>query len=422
MSLRINLDQLNENKKKDILKDLTFRKENDQEAYSFDIKHPDLLAVPYNYGFDKLKISQPLKNNYTTAKFNFKGQLKDEQKEVRKELVTHLNKQGTSILSCGVGFGKTITSINITSKIGLRTLVLVNRLILLEQWKESIERFTDATTHIIQPGKKIKYADIYIINGQNISKIDPDFLKTIGFVVIDELHLLMTEVIIKNILCLTPKYFLGLSATPYRNDCFDDVINQFFGKKRVHRKLNKKHIVYRINTKFTPEYDTQYNGKINWNSVLNSQAFSPERNKIIINIINNFKDRNFLVLVKRIDQGKYLINELQKQGHKVDSLLGKEKYVETDNKILIGTTNKISTGFDCKKLDTLIIAADIQSYFIQSLGRIFRRPDNDPKIFDLVDNNNILKSHWAARRKVYIEHGGEVKYFDKEFPNLNIIK
>ena len=313
----------------------------------------------------------------------------------------------------------TITSINITTKIGLKTLVVVNRILLLDQWKESIEKFSNGQCQILKPGKKInKDLDYYIINGQNINKIDPDFLKTIGFVIIDELHLLMTETIIKNLLYIRPKYFLGLSATPYRSDSFDDVINKFFSKSRVVRKLNKAHTVYRINTKFVPEVEKDFRGKIIWNSVLNSQAFSPERNQIIINIITKFKDRNTLVLVKRIEHGKYILNELNKIGIKADSLLGTQKYKETDNNVLIGTVSKCGTGFDCPKLDTLIVAADLASYFIQSLGRIFRKTDNNPIVFDLVDDNNVLKAHWAERRKVYLEHGGNVKYFDKEFKDI----
>ena len=58
---------------------------------------------------------------------------------------------------------------------------------------------------------------------------------------------------------------------------------------------------------------------------------------------------------------------------------------------MIGTCQKVGTGFNHPKLDTLILAADIQQYFIQYLGRIFRVKKGEPMVFDLVDNNNILK-------------------------------
>ena len=411
MSLSININKLDDKQRAKILKDLTFLKENEQEFYAFNIDDgTEELVVPYYYGRKDIKIKVP-KKDYSKTSVVFKGELRDTQKDVRKEIITDLNNHGTSVLSLQTGGGKTITSINISTKIRLKTLVVVNRVLLLDQWKASIEKFSDGKCQIIKPGKKIdRNLDYYIINGQNIGKIDPDFLNTIGFVIIDELHLLMTETIIKNLLYLRPKYFLGLSATPYRTDSFNDVINRFFGKNRVIRKLNKEHTVYRINTKFVPDVEKDYRGKIIWNSVLNSQAYSIERNQIIIDLIVKFNDRNVLVLVKRLDHGKYLLKELEKIGIEADSLLGKQKYKETTNRVLIGTVSKTGTGFDCPKLDTLIVAADLAAYFIQSLGRVFRRQDSNPIIFDLVDDNSVLKAHWAERRKVYIEAGGIVKY------------
>ena len=73
--------------------------------------------------------------------------------------------------------------------------------------------------------------------------------------------------------------------------------------------------------------------------------------------------------------------------------------------------------YDNPKLNTLIVGSDLNSYFIQYLGRIFRK-EGDKIIFDLVDNNNVLRTHWNNRRKVYVEHGGIIKDFKKCFPNI----
>ena len=393
MSLRINMNHFDEKKTSELLDELTYKdEETGKEVYGVIIDEEN-ICLPHNFGFNNgLKI--PLKECFTNTKFTFNGELKPEQKEAREDVVKYLNKQGSTILSCGVGFGKTITAINIASKIKMRTLVVVNRLLLLDQWKESVEKFTNnCHCYIINPSKKLKEdGDIYVVNVQNISKLNKDFLNTFGYVIVDELHLIITENGIKNLLHLKPKYLLGLSATPYRNDYMGKGIQHFFGDKTVHKKLNKKHLVYKVNTKFTPEVDFQFNGKINWNSVLNSQAYDTQRNEKIIKIIKHFPEKHFLILVKRIDQGKYLLNRLEKEGIVADSLLGKQKYKQTDNKVLVGTTSKCGTGFDAPKLDSLILAADIEAYFIQQLGRCFRRADNNPVIFDLVDDNNVLRA------------------------------
>ena len=150
-------------------------------------------------------------------------------------------------------------------------------------------------------------------------------------------------------------------------------------------------------------------GKIDWNSVLESQASSIPRNQMIIDIILQFKNRTFLVLCKRIKQVEYLMNELISE-HKQDVtfLSGKKQTYNQTSRILIATIQKCGTGFDHPKLDTLLLAADVQEYFIQYLGRVMRRPEVEPYIFDLVDDNNTLRSHYYTRRKVYISHGGTV--------------
>ena len=64
-----------------------------------------------------------------------------------------------------------------------------------------------------------------------------------------------------------------------------------------------------------------------------------------------------------------------------------------------------------------MLACDVEEYFIQYLGRIFRTKEGLPIIFDLVDNNSILNKHWNTRRKIYQDHGGTVINFD-----LNLLK
>ena len=147
---------------------------------------------------------------------------------------------------------------------------------------------------------------------------------------------------------------------------------------------------------------------MNWGSILDQQANSVHRNEIIINIIEKYSKRNFLVLVKRVSQGKYLIKRLEEKGISVTNLIGSNQEFESSARVLVGTCQKIGTGFDHPKLNTLILGADIQEYFIQYLGRIFRIKDSEPMVFDLVDNNGILRKHYATRAKVYREHGGTI--------------
>jgi superfamily II DNA or RNA helicase len=258
------------------------------------------------------------------------------------------------------------------------------------------------------------------MNAANVGKRGREFYQEIGFACIDELHLIMAESLSNSLQFLVPRYILGLSATPYRMDGLDPLINLYFGKRRIHRKLYRKHTVYQVNTNFTPEMEMASNGRVNWSSVIDSQATSAIRNEMIIRIVKHFKDRVFLILVKRIEQGEYLVNRLLEEKEDVTSLIGKQQEFDQSSRILVGTTGKTSCGFDHPRLDAMILAADIVQYFIQTLGRVMRREDVEPIIFDLVDNNGILLKHYKERRAVYLEHGGTITNFNKEFPEFKV--
>jgi superfamily II DNA or RNA helicase len=383
--------------------------------------------IPFNYGLKLLEAERPSRQILGNIKCEFEGSLREEQRNCRDQALSILQSSKSAMLSCYTGFGKTVTAINMASKIKLKTFIVVPKKPLLEQWEAEIKKFLpSASVAIIEPNK-IKNMDITnppdfcIINACNIHKINKDFLKSYGFAIVDEAHLCLTEKLSENLLHLTPRYLLGITATPYRDDGYHCLFDLFFGEEKVKYTLNKKHLVYRVKTGFNPDKEKylrlgpNYKSKVDWNSILDEQAKDEKRNQLIINIVRQFKNRVFLILVKRVEHGQYLLQQLNQLGEKATSLLGKQQEFDKEARILIGTNSKIGTGFDHPRLDTLLAAADMVSYYIQFMGRVMRRKDVEPIIFDLVDSHPILKKHFAKRSKVYIKHGGEiVKYKVKE--------
>jgi superfamily II DNA or RNA helicase len=254
--------------------------------------------------------------------------------------------------------------------------------------------------------------DFYIINAQNIEKMSIGYFKDMGICLVDEIHMIMAEGLSKCMQRISPRYLIGLSATPYRPDGLDKLLELYFGEYKITRKLWRAHKVYRVDTGFIPPIERTLQGRLNWGAILDSQAQNVDRNNLIIRIIQQFSDRNFLVLVKRVSQGKYLSEKLASLGESVTDLIGSNQKFSTEARILIGTCQKVGVGFDHGKMDALLLATDIEEYFIQYLGRVFRREDVEPYIFDLVDNNGVLLKHFNTRKAVYKEHGGVViNYF-----------
>ena len=68
----------------------------------------------------------------------------------------------------------------------------------------------------------------------------------------------------------------------------------------------------------------------------------------------------------------------------------------------------MGTGFDHDKLNALLLASDVEEYFIQYLGRIFRTNEGYPLVFDIVDDHPVLRKHYFTRQATYIAHGGEI--------------
>lgn len=392
------------NKKKGIVKHI----------HMYELDDNDLLRLPFAYGYQNSTTSRPDRTSLKSINVKFEGQLRDEQVEVKTLALKTLSSQGSIILSMYTGFGKTAVSISLASSIKLRTLVIVNKLILMKQWQESILKFCPTASVQLLTTKNTLHenSDFVIVNAINVCKWPLDFFKTFGLVIVDECHLIMAETLSKSLFNLSPRYLIGLSATPYRMDGFNALFDLFFGSEKIIRLMNRKHYVLKISTPFRPRIEIARNGKLDWTKVIESQSENSVRNDLILDIISYYKHRTFLVLVKRIDQGKTLCEKLVERNDSVTTLLGSSQKFDKDARILIGTTSKIGTGFDHHKLDALILCADIEAYFLQYLGRVFRTKDSVPLIIDIVDDNNVLKKHYASRKSVYDEIGGIIHPID----------
>jgi len=422
MSISLSIETIPWEVRKNINSDLEIKIENKfggippRYIYPFEIEGENII-LPFAYAITK-KIKRPVRENFLTLNISFDGVLRPEQTEVRKEAIKQLSSSGSILLSMYCGFGKSATSMKIACDIGLKTLIIVNKIILIKQWEEGINIFCPkASVQKITTKSKKDDCDFYIINAQNVEKIGNSFFSDIGTVIVDEAHLIMAETLSRCLQWVHPRYLIGLTATPYRQDGLNLLLDFYFGKYKIIRTLFREHIAYKVSTGFKPIVDKAINGRVNWSSVLESQANDIDRNELIIKILKHYSKRNFLVLTKRVTQGEYLVKRLIEEGEDVTSLFGSNQEYNVTSRILVGTNSKCGTGFDHAKMDALLLACDLEQYFVQYLGRVFRTKDVKPIIFDLVDNYSLLSKHFNTRQKIYRELGGEVRNFD-----INILK
>jgi hypothetical protein len=86
---------------------------------------------------------------------------------------------------------------------------------------------------------------------------------------------------------------------------------------------------------------------------------------------------------------------------------------DKESRIIVASLQKCGVGFSHDILDSLIIASDMEEYFIQYLARVMRTEEVEPIVFDLVDNHPSLKKHFGHRKKVYTKAGGVIKDYKK---------
>jgi hypothetical protein len=426
MSRKILIENLSDEQREKISGDLKVEVEASKYAFSSNPTYifplcveDDYVYVPFAYGCGKYE--RPSRESFPPCSPKFEGELRPGQAQLASESLRILNRVGSVIIAAYTGFGKSCTAVWLITRTRLKALVVCHRVVLINQWESSFKKFCPSSrVQILESSTKEldPSADFYIMNALNVPKKSRSFFSSVGVVVVDEAHLIMAEGLSQCMLSLVPRYVIGLSATPYRFDGLNVLLDLYFGVERVERKLWHPHTVWKVETDFVPSVEVGRNGKVNWNVVINSQASDVGRNELIVRLVKFFPSRVFLILCKRVDQSKYLFRRLREEGESVTSLIGSEQFFDESCRVLVGTSSKAGVGFDHPRLDSLILAGDIEQYFIQYLGRIFRRVDVAPMIFDIVDKNPILLKHYRTRESVYVEHGGSVKSFRKNFPDF----
>ena len=135
------------------------------------------------------------------------------------------------ILELPCGFGKTVCALKMISNIQKKTLIIVHKEFLMNQWIERIEEFLPTATIGKIQGKVFDIDGKDIVIGMLQTLYDKDFgsnaFSSFGLTIIDEVHRIGSEQFSKTLFkTLTPN-MLGISATVERKDRLTKVLYMF---------------------------------------------------------------------------------------------------------------------------------------------------------------------------------------------------
>lgn len=385
------------------------------------------IHIPYTYAANILGTPSNVDKVYPTIDLQFRSSLRDYQEPIVKEAVVHLNDYGTVQLNLYTGCGKTLLSSHLGCKIKKPIAVVHNIGVLSKQWKSTFLEHTNATVWVVGDEKQpIIPPDVIVVMVQRVAKIPQELIDRIGLLVLDETHRLCVPTAVAGLLAFSPRYIIGCSATPNRENGMERMIHSMMGIHEVHRPLSIKFNVVNVYTGITIKGEVNDKGDLVWSSVNAEMATNVRRNAIIDWLITNNLSRKILVLTLMKDHSTLIHTALTERGVNSSIMIGTSK-TYSDANVLVGTISKLGTGFDelaaCidfsgVRIDTVMLTASIKSIplITQIMGRAFR--SKDPTVVDLCDRMSILQGHHKIRNAWYKSNvnGGNIStvHIDEE--------
>ena len=391
------------------------------------------ICVPRFYGVDKVgQAKQDQRPEPATIKIKFAGQLRDSTRQ--NEALRAALKAGHGVLSLPCGYGKTTVSLAIACKLGYRTMIVVHKQFLADQWKERIQQFCPgATVGVVQQNKKeVEGCDFVIAMLQSLSLKEYSYndFDTVGTLIVDEAHHICAKVFSQSLFKMCPKHVFGLSATPERKDGLTKVLHWFMGPTffAVERKNQEQVEVFPVMFD-SPNYrnppPSMRNGKISMPKMVTCLVEDRARNKMLVELVKKASagTRQLLVLSDRRLHCELLHQCFPKSsGLYMGGMKEAQLQESSKKKIIFATFSQAHEGLDIPTLDTVILASP-KSDIVQSIGRIMRETKgkkNNPHIYDIQDPWSVFTAMFYKRSKVYRDGGfkihGKVAQEKGEFP------
>jgi superfamily II DNA or RNA helicase len=333
----------------------------------------------------------------------------------------------------------TVMALKIVEMIQKKTLILVHKEFLMNQWIERIEEFL--------PGARVgkiqasvcdcEDKDIVIGMIQTMyNKVFPqEVYSQFGLTIIDEVHRIGSEEFSKTLLKTITPYMLGISATVERKDKLTKLLYMFIGPK-IHSMLRKQEDIINVrgieyktaDQEFnTVEYD--FRGNTKFSTMISKLSNFGARSDFIVRVVHDLLIENpagqVMVLCHNRCLLTYLYESIMSKGvYSVGYYVGGMKQVDLEEtetkKIVLATYAMAAEALDIKTLSMLVMASP-KTDITQSVGRILRMKHDNPVVVDIVDSHDIFQRQWLQRKRFYKKSNYYIRYIrSPDYSGMNI--
>jgi len=388
------------------------------------------IYIPRFYGIENYGQAEEIKlSEGENIDLTFKGNLRPKQIPAVEAFLN--SPSGCGLLELCCGFGKTICALYIIAALKKKTLVIVHKSFLMNQWKERINQFLPGARVGIIQGETIDTEDKDIVLGmlQSISMKEYPWslFQEFGLTIIDETHHVSAEVFSRSLFKIVTKYMLGLSATMKRKDGLTRVFKMFLGdvvykKERENTNLMVKGIKYENNDEEYSKDILNYRGQIFYAKMINKICDFNRRSEFILKVLSDLlKEREgqqIMILAHNKSLLKYFYDAIENRkmatvGYYVGGMKEKDLKITETKQIVIATYAMASEGLDIKTLTTLILATP-KTDVTQAVGRVLRRQEVDALVIDILDQHGIFHRQWLKRRAFYKKSNFEIMLTDNK--------
>ena len=414
----ITIPKTSEQQQKQIKRELTFIPKSDyQPLPPFYVyrESPNKLYVPRFYGQFDVPSRLP---EGVEIDVPFCGSLRDSQIPAIEAYL----KVNCGLLELPCGFGKTIIALYIVSKLRRKTLIIVHKEFLLDQWIERINEFLPSARIGRIQGTTIDVTNKDIVIGMlqslSMKTYAKETFQEFGFTIIDETHHIAAEVFCNALFQIVTPYMLGLSATMERKDGLSKIFKLFLGEVVYSAQRERVDNVIIDKAQFTFNDDEfnetilNFKGQANYTCMIKKLCeFNPRKEFILTKLTEAMKDPNRQLMILSHTKAllQYFYEAIQHRnigtvGYYVGGMK-QEALKETEKKrIILATYAMAEEALDIKTLSALILATP-KTDVTQAVGRILRVKHDNPLVIDIVDPHPTFQRQWQKRQTFYKKQG-----------------
>ena len=349
----------------------------------------------------------------------FAGSVRDAQRPAIDAFMQSKHRCGLLELPCG--FGKTVIALHLVSLLKVKTLIIVHKTFLMDQWVERIGEFLPAARVGRIQGGTIDIADKDIVIGmlQSLSMKEYSHSTFAGFglTIVDETHHIAADVFSGALFKIVTPHMLGLSATMERKDGRTKVFKLFLGEVlyTAVREPAGDLLVHRCAFKSD---DSEFNqGSENYAVMIRMLCEFAPRSEFILTILGHLlqdsRNAQIMVLSQNLSLLDYLHAALGQRSPEatVGYYVGGMKQAALKQteacRIVLGTYAMAEEALDIKTLTTLVLATP-KTDVTQAVGRILRVKHERPLVVDVLDDHGIFCNQAAKRLAFYRKNGYQI--------------